>query len=112
MTDKPTDSYSVIIPCKNEEDTIEEVISGLKSLDFVSEIIVVNDGSTDGTAEILDGIQDINIVTHIYSKGNGAAVKAGARAASGSILIFMDADGQHQPDNIKILINFRSSVSF
>lgn len=68
-----------------------------------AELIVVNDGSTDDTLAVCQqyGAQ---VVTHPYGMGNGAAVKSGARKAQGDVLIFMDADGQHQPQDIPILL--------
>lgn len=68
------------------------------------EIIVVNDGSTDDTADICARC-DATVVSHPYSMGNGAAIKSGARAATGDILVFMDADGQHLPENIDALLS-------
>ncbi|OGI51629.1 MAG: glycosyl transferase [Candidatus Muproteobacteria bacterium RIFCSPLOWO2_01_FULL_60_18] len=68
-----------------------------------AEIIVVNDGSTDGTGQSLSAYQ-IKVVTHPYSMGNGAAVKTGARTAKSDTLIFMDADGQHDPRDISRLL--------
>lgn len=85
---------SIIVPAKNESTTIESVVSGAKRALPDAEIIVVDDGSTDDTASIAEGA-GARIVRHPESLGNGAAVKSGARAASGDILCFMDADGQH-----------------
>lgn len=68
-----------------------------------AEIIVVDDGSTDDTAGICRQY-GTKLVTHPYSMGNGAAVKAGARVAQGEILVFLDADGQHQPQDILLLL--------
>ena len=68
-----------------------------------AEIIVVNDGSTDDTEKIcLDA--GVQVITHPYSIGNGAAIKSGVRNAKGDVLVFMDADGQHQPKDINILL--------
>ncbi len=90
---------SIIIPCKNEESTIGSLIDELIKARLADEIIVINDGSTDNTTKIL---QSKNIITinHPYSKGNGASIKTGARRATGDFLIFMDADGQHQTNEI------------
>jgi glycosyltransferase involved in cell wall biosynthesis len=68
------------------------------------EIIVVNDGSTDHTVKICQQNQ-VTVITHVYSMGNGAAIKTGARYAKGDILVFMDADGQHSPEDISLLID-------
>jgi glycosyltransferase involved in cell wall biosynthesis len=67
------------------------------------EIIVVNDGSADDTIAICKN-NHIKVISHVYSMGNGAAIKTGARNATGGILVFMDADGQHQPADISRLL--------
>jgi len=66
-------------------------------------VIVVNDGSTDNTLEVAEAA-GARVVSHPYSKGNGAAIKTGARAATGEIIVFMDADGQHDPADIPRLL--------
>lgn len=96
-------TISVILPAKNESAAIAQTILKLKSLNIVSEIIVVNDGSTDPTETVALQAGAI-VITHPYSKGNGAAIKTGAREAKGNILIFMDADGQHDPQDIPRLL--------
>jgi glycosyltransferase involved in cell wall biosynthesis len=68
------------------------------------EIIVVNDGSTDDTLEVCTR-HPVRVISHQYPKGNGAAVKTGARAATGDVLVFMDADGQHQVEDIQCLLD-------
>jgi glycosyltransferase involved in cell wall biosynthesis len=68
-----------------------------------AEIIVVNDGSDDNTLAICAEFP-VRVVSHLYPKGNGAAVKSGARAANGDVLIYMDADGQHKPEDIPALL--------
>ena len=70
----------------------------------VSEIIIINDGSNDNTKELLAN-SNIRSINNPYSKGNGAAIKSGARAAKNNFLVFMDADGQHNPDDILPLVN-------
>jgi glycosyltransferase involved in cell wall biosynthesis len=69
-----------------------------------AEIIVVNDGSSDNTNDVCR-IHGARVFAHPYSMGNGAAIKSGARSATGDILVFMDADGQHNPDDIPRLIS-------
>lgn len=68
-----------------------------------AEVLVVNDGSTDDTATVAEQA-GAKVITHPYSKGNGAAIKTGARAASGEVIVFMDADGQHDPADIHRLL--------
>lgn len=94
---------SIVIPAKNEEVGLSSLIPALKKIYPTSEIIVVNDGSTDKTAEVCTS-HKIKLVTHNYSKGNGAAIKSGARTAKNDIIIFMDADGQHKPEDIPRLL--------
>lgn len=96
-------SISVIIPAKNESATIGEVVQGLYMLDLSLEVIVVDDGSTDDTAEQAER-NGARVVKNRYSKGNGAAIKAGVREATGSTFVFMDADGQHDPKDVPTLL--------
>lgn len=105
MAKHKTDSLSVaiIIPAKNEEKGLAVILPKLKQLYPQAEIIVVNDGSTDNTRGVC-GQFSIEVVEHPYSMGNGAAVKSGARVATGDILVFMDADGQHNPEDIGRMI--------
>lgn len=97
-------SLSIIIPAKNEENGLAGILPTLRTKYPDAEIIVVDDCSTDGTGRICE-LHRVTILRHPYSMGNGAAVKTGARAASGDILIFMDADGQHDPADIPLLLN-------
>ena len=69
-----------------------------------AEVIVVDDGSTDGTRSICAQF-GVTVVHHPYSKGNGAAIKSGARAAKGENIVFMDGDGQHAPADIARLLD-------
>lgn len=94
---------SIILPAKNEGEGLKVVLPRLLASLPGAEVIVVDDGSTDETAEIVCGLR-AKLVRHAYSKGNGAAIKSGARAASGKILVFMDADGQHKPEDVLRLL--------
>ncbi len=100
---KSTDTISVVIPAKNEEKNIRDVLLKIKAILPDAELLIINDGSTDKTAEIAQKAGAI-VISHPYSMGNGAAIKTGARNAQGSILIFMDADGQHNPSDIPRLL--------
>lgn len=96
-------SLSVVLPAKNEAENLPTLIQRLTASLPEAEILLVDDGSTDTTAGICTqyGIQRIG---HPYSIGNGAAIKSGARAAHGDIILFMDADGQHDPTDIPALL--------
>ncbi len=96
---------SVIIPAYNEENTIGDIIRQIGALYPDYEIIVINDGSTDMTAEAAE-TAGATILNHPYNKGNGAAIKSGIRQAKGETLVFMDADGQHDPGDIAQLLQY------
>lgn len=101
---------SIILPAKNEAAaigaTVEKIHAQLAQmrLETDAEVLVVNDGSTDNTAAVAEAA-GARVVHHPYSKGNGAAIKTGARAAQGEMLVFMDADGQHDPADIPSLLD-------
>jgi glycosyltransferase involved in cell wall biosynthesis len=95
---------SIIIPAKNEFDSLCLLLPTLRKNHPTAEIIVVNDGSSDDTAKACIA-HNVVLLTHPYSMGNGAAIKSGARAATGKILVFMDADGQHNPEDIPKLLS-------
>lgn len=94
---------SVVLPAKNESSAIGQTIAQIQQLQLAHEIIVVNDGSTDQTKQVVENA-GAKIISHPYSKGNGAAIKTGARSATGDIIVFMDADGQHDPQDIPKLL--------
>ena len=89
-------SLSIVIPARNEAAAIGKVVALARERYPDAQIIVVDDGSTDETAELARNA-GAQVVRHPESLGNGAAVKAGARAATGEIIAFMDGDGQHDP---------------
>jgi len=97
-------NFSIVIPAKNEEQGLAQFLPELRGMFPDTEVIVINDGSEDGTEQVCRDAGVI-VVSHPYAKGNGAAIKAGARVASGDYLVFMDGDGQHQPGDIKKLLN-------
>lgn len=97
-------SLSIILPAKNEADGLNKLLPALKQRYPNAELIVVNDGSTDKTVAVCQQ-HNAKIIAHPYAMGNGAAVKTGARVATGEVLVFMDADGQHNPDDIQPMLH-------
>jgi glycosyltransferase involved in cell wall biosynthesis len=91
-------STSVILPAYNEADSVGHVVSALTAAAVWHEVIVVDDGSSDETADRARAAGAC-VVRHPYNKGNGAAVKSGVRRATGEFVMIIDADGQHQPQD-------------
>lgn len=96
-------TISIILPAKNEAEGLRRTLPVLRSCWPDAEIIVVDDGSTDDSAEVARE-HGVRALSSRYSMGNGAAIKRGAREAKGDILVFMDADGQHDPACIAALL--------
>ena len=90
---------SVVIPAFNESGTIADLIQRIHRRYPDFEILVIDDGSGDETASVAADA-GARVYSHPYNIGNGAAIKSGIRAATGDILVFMDADGQHDPEDI------------
>lgn len=96
-------SVSLVLPAKNEAAGLSGLLPKLRKAVPNAEIIVVDDGSTDTTADIVTQ-SGATLVRHPYSMGNGAAIKTGARVANGEVIVFLDADGQHDPSDIPRLL--------
>jgi len=98
---------SVIIPTYNEKNTIEEIIEKVYSIDIPKEIIVVDDGSADGTKEILKTIdrEGIRVFFHDINRGKGACIKTAIKHVKGDIVIIQDADLEYDPSEYPNLLN-------
>jgi len=93
-------NLSVVIPVYNEVDNIVEILKRVQALKLANEIIVVDDGSTDGTRDVLkklDGKKKVRVILHECNQGKGGAVMTGLRAAHGDLLLIQDADLEYDP---------------
>jgi glycosyltransferase involved in cell wall biosynthesis len=98
---------TVIIPTYNEEHTIREILSRVQATQIADEILVVDDGSTDGTRDILEEIHSqgsVRVIYHEHNHGKGAAVRTGIEAAAGEVIIIQDADLEYDPRDYPALL--------
>lgn len=94
---------SVVVPAYNEAATIALVVGRILAVDPTYEVIVVDDGSADDTAGAAEAA-GATVIRHTYNLGNGASVTSGSLAASGNVVVMIDADGQHPPEAIPRLL--------
>lgn len=107
LREKNKYSLTVIIPVFNEANTIEEIFRRVSATGLVNEIIVVDDGSTDGTREILEKLQKqkkIRLVLHEVNQGKGAAIRSGLQNASSDLILIQDADLEYDPRDYPALL--------
>ncbi|MFN8450634.1 MAG: glycosyltransferase family 2 protein [Anaerolineae bacterium] len=102
-------TLSVIIPCYNEVETIEPVLERVEEVGLATEIVIVDDGSTDGTRDVLREIEaqghaHVRVIYHDQNKGKGAALVTGFSHASGDIMLIQDADLEYDPRDYPVLL--------
>ena len=102
MEEKHT--ISIVLPCLNEAENLKDLLPKIKSCQPDAEVLVINDGSTDRSREICEE-NGVRVISHPKQLGNGASIKTGARNATGNVIVFMDSDGQHKPEDIQRLLD-------
>jgi glycosyltransferase involved in cell wall biosynthesis len=95
---------SIVIPAYDEAATIAIVLDRVRELDLRTEIIVVDDGSRDGTPDLVAGAPDVQLIRHERNRGKGAAVRTGIQASTGDIVVIQDADLEYDPRDLPRLL--------
>ena len=98
---------SVIMPVYNEEDTLEEIVRRVQAVGLAHEIVIVDDGSEDGTRKILKELEtqdNIRVILHEKNQGKGAAVVSGIKSAVGDVMLIQDADLEYDPRDYPALL--------
>lgn len=106
----PMPTLSVVIPCYNEVQTVKKVVELVLAVDIVTEIVIVDDGSTDGTLEVLaeieaEGNEQVRIFYHEQNQGKGAALVTGFKHTTCEVIVIQDADFEYDPQEFPLLLN-------
>ena len=100
---------SIVIPAYNEEEGIVETLKQLISSFPDSEIIVLDDGSTDSTVEYVTNFETVNLIKHEFNRGYGSAIKTGMQSATRDYIAWFDADNEHNAENLKNMVEILES---
>ena len=98
---------SVIIPVYNEVETLEQIVAAVRAVPVAKEIILVDDGSQDGSRELLaklEGLPDVRVLYHTVNQGKGAAIRTGVAAATRDLVVIQDADLEYDPQELPLLM--------
>jgi glycosyltransferase involved in cell wall biosynthesis len=106
MTGSQRSCLSVVVPCYNEHATIESLIKRVLESEWVAEVVIVDDGSTDGTRDLLVGVSDerVRVVLHEHNQGKGAALRTGFALATAEFVLVQDADLEYDPSEYDHLV--------
>ena len=96
--------YSIVVPCHNESHSIRGILEGAREAFPEAEVLVVDDGSTDGTAELAAAVDGVRVIRRPQNGGKGLALRLGIQEAAGDVLVFIDGDGQDSPADIHRLL--------
>src|SRR5204862_7159632 len=104
LTPRDTTALTIVVPAYNEEEGIEPTLRDLRQAFPVAEILLIDDGCADRTAARAASVPDVRVLRHDTNRGYGASIKTGIKHASHETVAWYDADGQHTPDSLAILI--------